>query len=132
MKALCVLAIAISIVTETAVATSALAFAPGTVKLMIQPAQLETITNKLLIEREDMNMANRMELNEELLDGVVGGNLTYTWFGGQGTCGLNNNNKWKFTDKNAFENMMNDCMRTKGMTDVETLQAMLAAGIIWK
>ncbi len=77
-------------------------------------------------------MANRMELNEELLDDVVGGNLTYTWFGGQGTCGLNNNNKWKFTDKSAFESMMKDCLQTKGMSDVETLQAMLAAGIIWK
>lgn len=77
-------------------------------------------------------MDNRIELNDEMLDEVVGGNLTYTWFGGQGTCGLNNNNKWEFTDKDRFVSFMKDCMINKKMTDVETLQAMVAAGIIWK
>ncbi len=77
-------------------------------------------------------MAERMQINDEALEEVVGGNLTYTWFGGQGTCGLNNNNKWKFSDKTKFESFMKDCMQVKGMTDVETLQAMKAAGIIWK
>jgi len=77
-------------------------------------------------------MDNRVQLDDELLEDVVGGNLTYTWFGGQGTCGLNNNNKWKFTDKTKFEEMLNDCMRKKGMSDVDTLKAMLAAGVIWK
>ena len=76
-------------------------------------------------------MDNRVQLDDELLEDVVGGNLTYTWFGGQGTCGLNNN-KWKFTDKTKFEAMLNDCMRNKGMSDVDTLKAMLAAGVIWK
>ena len=77
-------------------------------------------------------MSNPIKIDDELLEDVVGGNLTYTWFGGQGTCGLNNNNKWKFTDKQKFETFMNDCFQNKGMTDVETLQAMVAAKIIWK
>ena len=77
-------------------------------------------------------MSNRIELNDEILEDVVGGNLTYTWFGGEGTCGLNNNNKWHFKDKELFESFMVDCMRVKGMTDVDTMKAMLAAGIIWK
>ena len=77
-------------------------------------------------------MSNRVQLNDEMLDDVVGGNLTYTWYGGQGTCGLNNNNKWKFKDKALFESTMKDCMQNKGMTDVETLKYMLAQKIIWK
>ena len=77
-------------------------------------------------------MSNRIQLDDEMLEDVVGGNLTYTWFGGQGTCGLNNNNKWKFTDKVKFESFMKDCMQNKKMSDVDTLKAMLAAGIIWK
>lgn len=77
-------------------------------------------------------MKNPIQISDELLDSVVGGNLTYTWFGGQGTCGLNDNNVFKFNDKEKFETFMNDCFRNKHMTDVETLKAMLAAKIIWK
>jgi hypothetical protein len=77
-------------------------------------------------------MSERFEINDELLEEVVGGNLTYTWSGGKGTCGLNNNNKWKFNDKEKFETFMNDCFQNKHMTDVETLKAMVDAKIIWK
>jgi len=77
-------------------------------------------------------MTNRIQLDDQMLEDVVGGNITYTWFGGQGTCGLNNNNKWKFSDKAKFESFMRDCLQNKGMSDVETLKAMVAAGIIWK
>lgn len=77
-------------------------------------------------------MSERLNIPEERLEDIVGGNLTYTWFGGQGTCGLNNNNKWVFSDKQAFESMMTDCMINQGMTDVDTLKAMVDAGIIWK
>lgn len=77
-------------------------------------------------------MANREQISEDRLEEVVGGNLTYTWMGGQGTCGLNGNNKYKFTDKAKFESFMKDCMVNKGMSDTETLKALGAAGIIWK
>jgi len=77
-------------------------------------------------------MSDRKLISEELLDDVVGGNLTYTWYGGQGTCGLNNNNKFHFSDKSRFESYMKDCFQNKGMSDVDTLRAMLAEGIIWK
>ncbi len=75
-------------------------------------------------------MSDRIEINDDFLENVSGGNLTYTWFGGQGTCGLNNNNKFKFEDKVLFESTMNDCFQNKGMTDIETLQYMLSARII--
>lgn len=77
-------------------------------------------------------MSKRVEIQDNLLDDIVGGNLTYTWYGGKGTCGLNNNNIWKFSNKEKFEDMMIDCMQVKGMSDIDTLKAMLAAGIIWK
>lgn len=77
-------------------------------------------------------MSERKLVSEEQLENIVGGNLTYTWYSGKGTCGLNGNNKWSFDDKEAFEDMLNECMREKGMSDVDTLKAMVAAGIIWK
>ena len=77
-------------------------------------------------------MSERKLVSEEQLEKIAGGNLTYTWYGGQGTCGLNNNNKWHFDDKQAFEDMLQDCMINKGMSDVDTLKAMRDAGIIWK
>lgn len=77
-------------------------------------------------------MNERQAIPEEMLEDVTGGNLTYTWFGGQGTCGLNNNNKWKFTDKALFESTMEDCMINKGMSDTDTLKYMKNKGIIWK
>ncbi len=77
-------------------------------------------------------MSDRFELNDENLEEVSGGNLTYTWFGGQGTCGLNNNNVWKFEDKQLFEATMIDCMQVKGMDDIATLKYMKAAKIIHK
>lgn len=77
-------------------------------------------------------MTDRKEIPEEQLEDVVGGNLTYTWYGGKGTCGLNGNNKWTFTNKTLFESTLNECMREKGMTDVETLKYMQSHGIIKK
>ena len=77
-------------------------------------------------------MSGRVNIPEDRLEDIVGGNLTYTWFGGQGDCGLNSNHKWVFTDKEAFESMLTDCMINKGMSDVDTLKAMISAGIIWK
>ena len=77
-------------------------------------------------------MANRVQLNDDSLDLVVGGNLTYEWYGGLGKCGLNNNHKWSFTNKTEFESFMKECMIEKGMSDVDTLKAMVANGIIWK
>ena len=77
-------------------------------------------------------MTKREIVADELLDGVVGGNITYTWMNGQGRCGLGGNNKFTFTDKGRFESFMTDCMVNKGMNDVQTLQALYSAGIIRK
>lgn len=77
-------------------------------------------------------MADRKLVSEEFLDEVVGGNLTYTWYGGKGSCGLNGNNKYHFSNKDSFESTMNDCFQNKGMSDVDTLKYMLDKGIIWR
>ena len=77
-------------------------------------------------------MAKRSIISEDKLESIVGGNLTYTWFGGVGECGLNQNHKWCFSDIEKFESMLTDCMINKGMSDVDTLKAMIDAGIIWK
>ena len=81
---------------------------------------------------EVITMSERELINEKMLDDVVGGNLTYQWYGGNGTCGLNGKTSFKFNDINAFESFMKDCFENKGMSDVETLKAMKSAGIIWK
>lgn len=77
-------------------------------------------------------MANRVELNEESLDKVVGGALTYRWRKStKGWCGIDGDYSYAFDDKGAFEDMLYDCMQNQGMTDRETLDAMLDAGIIY-
>ena len=77
-------------------------------------------------------MTERKLIDEELTNDIVGGNLTYTWMGGVGTCGLNFNHKWKFTDKALFEQYMDTYMRDQHYSDVDTLKVMIANGVIWK
>ena len=47
-------------------------------------------------------MANKIELNDEELDLVNGGDITYTWNGTSGRIGINGNNKFILVDKAAF------------------------------
>ena len=76
-------------------------------------------------------MTDRMQINEEDLDCVVGGTLTYRWRKStKGFAGLNGNYIYAFDDRQVFLDMLNECMVVKYMTDAETLQAMLAAGVI--
>ena len=83
---------------------------------------LESLASGLAAER----------INEDELEKVVGGALTYRWRKTtKGYCGLNGSYTYQFDNKSAFETMLDECMVEKNMTDAETLQAMLAAGIIW-
>lgn len=78
-------------------------------------------------------MSDRIQkMSDDELDAVSGGNLTYTWFGGQGTCGLNNDNKFKFADKALFESTMNHCFQELGWDDIQTLTYMYNNGIIYQ
>lgn len=47
-------------------------------------------------------MGNKIELNDEELDLVNGGDITYTWNGTSGRIGINGNNKFILVDKAAF------------------------------
>jgi len=74
-------------------------------------------------------MSNRTMIDENSLEEIVGGNITYTWRNGTGTCGLNGNNTYTFSDKTAFLNAVKQYY-TKGMSDQELLNKLIGAGVI--
>lgn len=47
-------------------------------------------------------MSNKIELNDEELDLVSGGDISYTWNGTSGRIGIDGNNKYILVDKDAF------------------------------
>ena len=73
-------------------------------------------------------MSERKEINEDTLEMIVGGKVTYTWGNGHGTCGLNGNNKYQFDDLDEFENFVNT---HPDLRNGYLLDALLAAGIIY-
>lgn len=76
-------------------------------------------------------MSNRVQLNDEFLEGVVGGKITFDWDGAVGHCGLNGDKSYTFTDKGQFVAFVTNCFK-QGMKDSECLNALVAAGIIHK
>lgn len=72
-------------------------------------------------------MDNRVELNEEALENVVGGTITYTWNGEVGTIGINDYNPFVLVDKAAFIEYYNSVKGT--MSDGAILNQLLAKGI---
>ena len=52
-------------------------------------------------------MANRIEINDEQLDNVNGGAITYTWDGNEGSLGINGNNPYKLLNKTKFLEVYN-------------------------
>ena len=74
-------------------------------------------------------MSNRELLNDEMLETVSGGNITFTWRYQKGTCGLNGDYSYSFTNRSAFLAKIKECYG-QGMNDAETLSALLSAGII--
>ena len=53
-------------------------------------------------------MANRIEINDEQLDAVNGGAITYTWDGTQGSLGVNGTNPYILLNKDAFLKVYNE------------------------
>ena len=47
-------------------------------------------------------MSNKIELHDEELERVNGGDITYTWNGTSGRIGINGDNKFILVDKAAF------------------------------
>lgn len=75
-------------------------------------------------------MADRIEINEEQLDNINGGAITYTWDGTQGSLGIDGNNVFKLLDKGAFLKVYNEMFGK--YNDVEIIKALKAKGIIKK
>ena len=73
-------------------------------------------------------MGDRIQIDDNTLDNVVGGKVTYTWGNGHGTCGLNGNNKYKFDSLEKFETFVN---AHPDLRNGYLLDAMLDAGIIY-
>ena len=75
-------------------------------------------------------MAERVQLSEEMMESVTGGNITFTWRYEHGTCGLNGDYSYEFDDRGAFLGKVKECY-ANGMNDAQTIDALLDAGIIW-
>lgn len=74
-------------------------------------------------------MGNRMEINDEALENVVGGNITFDWDGKVGHCGLNGDKSYTFSSRNDFVAAVTACYKA-GMSDSECLQKLLSDGVI--
>ena len=75
-------------------------------------------------------MAKRVELNNDMLENVVGGNITFDWDGHIGHCGLNGDKSYTFNDRSEFIGFAKKC-HSQGLSDAECLQAMIDNGIIY-
>lgn len=74
---------------------------------------------------------SRVIIGDDNLDNVVGGALSYRWRKAtKGQVGINGNYTHVFTDKAAFEAKVGECV-SQGMTDVQMMEALIAAHIIW-
>lgn len=76
-------------------------------------------------------MSERIEINEENLESIVGGNITFDWNGKVGHCGLNGDKSYTFDSRTKFVNSVIQCFN-QGMKDYEALEALIASGIIYK
>lgn len=72
----------------------------------------------------------RIELNDQVLEDVSGGNITYTWDGTSGTIGIDGDNRFVLLDKAAFVSYYNSVKGT--MKDSQILTNLFNQGIIKK
>jgi len=75
-------------------------------------------------------MANRIAINEEQLDNVTGGAITYTWDGKTGSLGLNGKNTYMLLDKAAFLEVYNELFGK--VSDAEIIKTLREKKIIKK
>ncbi len=73
-------------------------------------------------------MSERIELFDDELLNVSGGQITYTWDGTTGTIGMNGYNPFVLVNKGAFITYYNEVKGTK--SDAEILSHLLATGVI--
>lgn len=75
-------------------------------------------------------MSNRIQIDDELLDNVTGGAITYTWDGTQGSLGIDGNNPYVLLDKGAFLEVYNEMFGK--YTDTQIIKELRNRGIIKK
>ena len=75
-------------------------------------------------------MGNRIEINDDVLENVVGGNITFDWDGKIGHCGLNGDKSYTFNSRSAFVAAVTACYQA-GMSDVECLNKLKADKVIY-
>ena len=72
-----------------------------------------------------MEKSKRIELNDETVETVAGGKITFTWTGSTGTIGLNGNMDHTLNDYNAFITYYQENKATLGeQTILNNLQAL--------
>lgn len=75
-------------------------------------------------------MAKRVEINEEILESVAGGNITFDWDGRVGHCGLNGDKSYTFNSRAEFVAAVTNCFKA-GKSDAECLEQLVADGVIF-
>ena len=75
-------------------------------------------------------MADKQKIADSMLDDVTGGKLTFSWDGETGRCGMDGNDRFVYTDKEAFEALLRKCIQNNGLSDVETLRELFVSGIV--
>ena len=73
-------------------------------------------------------MGDRIQLFEDDLVDVTGGQITYTWDGTSGTIGMNGRNPYTLVDKDAFVAYYKSVQGT-GIKDSQVLRYLLEHGI---
>ena len=75
-------------------------------------------------------MARRDMINEDALESIVGGNITFDWDGTVGHCGLNGDKSYTFDSRSEFVDAVVKCYNA-GMSDSECLDKLIQDGIIY-
>lgn len=65
-------------------------------------------------------MSDKTKLQDEELENVTGGRITYTWDGTSGTIGLNGNNRYILLDKDEFVKYWNSEAGNKSDAEILT------------
>lgn len=76
-------------------------------------------------------MSNRSLIDENALEAVYGGNITFDWDGKNGNCGLNGDKSYSFDNRTTFVNAVIQCYQA-GMTDVECFDKLVQDGVVKK
>ena len=76
-------------------------------------------------------MSKKIELTDDMLDSVSGGQITYSWDGTSGTIGIDGNQPFILVNKDAFIDYYQSVKGT-GIKESAVLRYLLAQGYIKK